>query len=79
VYKRQPQPGPPPEPRPEPQPPRAPLDHYDDLPAEGVIAVLGSLEPEQLQMLLDYERRNAGRAEVIEAIESVLARGESPV
>jgi hypothetical protein len=75
----EPQPAPPPEPRPEPRPPRAPLDHYDDLPAEKVIALLDSLEPADLQSLRDYERRHANRTEVVEAIESVLARGGSPV
>ena len=75
----EPQPAPPPEPRPEPRPPRSPLDHYDDLAAEEVIALLPSLSPADLQMLLDYERRHAKRAGVIQAIESVLARGETPV
>jgi UDP-glucose 4-epimerase len=75
----EPQPSPPSEPRPEPQPPATPLDGYDDLSAEEVIGLLGSLEPADLQMLLDYERRHGERADVIQAIESVLARGETPV
>jgi UDP-glucose 4-epimerase len=75
----EPQPEPQPEPRPEPRPPGTPLDHYDDLAAEEVIALLASLEPADLQMLLDYERRHANRAGVIQAIESVLARGGTPV
>ncbi|HEY6777436.1 MAG TPA: hypothetical protein VI122_13095, partial [Thermoleophilaceae bacterium] len=54
-------------------------EHYDDLAAEEVIALLPSLSPADLQMLLDYERRHAKRAGVIQAIESVLARGETPV
>jgi hypothetical protein len=79
----EPEPSPPPEPRPEPQPAArtaaAPLDHYDDLPEEDVIALLSSLEPADLRILHDYERRHANREGVIGAIESVLARGGTPV
>jgi UDP-glucose 4-epimerase len=78
----EPKPAPPPEPRPEPRPgarPTPPLDHYDDLAAEEVIALLASLEPADLRMLRDYERRHANRASVVGAIESVLARGGTPV
>jgi UDP-glucose 4-epimerase len=66
-------------PQPASPPPAAPLDHYDDLAAEEVIALLASLEPADLQILHDYERRNANRARVIGAIESVIARGGTPV
>jgi hypothetical protein len=72
----EPRPGPPPEPRPEPKPPRssdAPVEHYDDLAEADVIALLGSLEREDLQTLLDYERGHTNRVHVIEAIESALA------
>ena len=59
--------------------PSAPVEHYDDLAAEEVIALLASLEREDLQMLRDYERRHANRARVLSAIESVLARRETRV
>jgi UDP-glucose 4-epimerase len=57
----------------------SPVEHYDDLAAEEVIALLASLEREDLQTLRDYERRHANRARVLSAIESVLARRETPV
>jgi UDP-glucose 4-epimerase len=57
----------------------SPVDHYDDLAAEEVIALLGSLERNDLQTLRDYERRNANRSRVLSAIESALAGGESRV
>jgi UDP-glucose 4-epimerase len=60
-------------------PASTPVDHYDDLAAEEVIALLASLEREDLQTLRDYERRHANRARVLSAIESVLARRETPV
>ena len=56
------------------RPPEPPVDHYDDLAAEEVISLLGSLEHEDLLALRDYERGNAGRKPVVGAIESVLAR-----
>jgi UDP-glucose 4-epimerase len=61
------------------QPARSPVEHYDDLAAEEVIALLASLERDDLQTLRDYERRHANRARVLSAIESVLARRETPV
>jgi UDP-glucose 4-epimerase len=57
----------------------SPVEHYDDLAAEEVIALLASLEREDLLTLRDYERRHANRARVLSAIESVLARRETPV
>jgi len=60
-------------------PARSPVEHYDDLAAEEVIALLASLEREDLQTLRDYERRHANRVRVLSAIESVLARRETPV
>jgi UDP-glucose 4-epimerase len=57
----------------------SPVEHYDDLAAEEVIALLASLERDDLQTLRDYERRHANRARVLSAIESVLARRETPV
>jgi UDP-glucose 4-epimerase len=64
------------------EPPRvtaSPVEHYDDLAAEEVIALLGSLERPDLQTLRDYERQNANRARVLSAIDSVISRGETPV
>jgi UDP-glucose 4-epimerase len=57
----------------------SPVEHYDDLAAEEVIALLASLEREDLQMLRDYERQHANRARVLSAIDSVLARRETRV
>ncbi|HLM09059.1 MAG TPA: NAD-dependent epimerase/dehydratase family protein [Thermoleophilaceae bacterium] len=54
-----------------------PVEHYDDLAAEEVIALLASLERGDLQTLREYERRHANRARVLTAIESVLARAGS--
>jgi UDP-glucose 4-epimerase len=61
------------------QPVGTPVEHYDDLAAEEVIALLASLERHDLHTLRDYERRNANRVRVLSAIESVLARGETRV
>jgi UDP-glucose 4-epimerase len=66
---RAPEPPPPP-----PPPPGPPVDYYDDLEAEEIVSLLGSLEPDDLNTLLDYERRNRRRESVTGAIESVLAR-----
>jgi UDP-glucose 4-epimerase len=54
-------------------------EHYDDLAAEEVIALLASLEHDDLQMLREYERDHANRTRVLSAIESVLARRGSRV
>jgi UDP-glucose 4-epimerase len=59
--------------------PARPVEHYDDLAAEEVIALLASLEPEDLQTLREYERDHANRTRVLSAIDSVLARGGSRV
>ena len=79
----EPKPGPPEEPRPEPQPPARPpapgvlaTDHYDDLEADEVVALLASLERADLELLREHERRHANRTAVIEAIEALL--GGSP-
>jgi UDP-glucose 4-epimerase len=61
------------------RPARRPVDHYDDLAAEEVIALLASLEDEDLQTLAVYERDHANRPRVVSAIESVLARRGLPV
>ena len=65
--------------RPRQRPARRPIDHYEDLAQEEVIALLGSMEDEDLQMLVVYERDHANRGRVVAAIESVLARRGSPV
>ena len=70
----EPQPEPPPEPRPEPSPPRSPVEHYDELAAEEVISLLGSLEAADLVALREYERAHGARESVLGAIESVMAR-----
>ena len=54
--------------------PGAPVEHYDDLAAEEVIALLGSLEAGDLTALRDHERDHAQRPRVMAAIDSVLAR-----
>ena len=62
-----------------PPPSARPVEHYDDLAAEEVIALLASLEHEDLQTVREYEREHANRTRVLSAIESVLARGGSRV
>ena len=54
--------------------PKPPVEHYDDLEAEEVISLLGSLEPADLEALLDYEQQHGARDSVTHAITSVLAR-----
>jgi UDP-glucose 4-epimerase len=61
------------------RPTARPVEHYDDLAAEEVIALLASLEAEDLQTLRVYERDHANRTRVLSAIDSVLARGGSRV
>jgi UDP-glucose 4-epimerase len=56
-----------------------PVDHYDDLAAEEVIALLASLEHDDLQTLRAYERDHANRTRVLSAIDSVMARRGSRV
>jgi UDP-glucose 4-epimerase len=51
-----------------------PVEHYDDLEAEEVISLLGSLEAADLEALLDYEREKEARAAILTAIEAVLSR-----
>ena len=52
-----------------------PVEHYDDLAADELIALLASLEREDLETLREYESRNANRVAVISAIDSVISRG----
>ena len=51
-----------------------PVDHYDDLGAEEIISVLGSLDRDDLLSLRAYESEHRSRPAVIGAIDSVLAR-----
>jgi hypothetical protein len=55
-------------------PPVPPVDDYEELEAEEIIALLGSLEREELEALRDLEAGSRGRGSVLHAIESVLAR-----
>jgi UDP-glucose 4-epimerase len=67
---------------PRPEPPlaaRRPIDRYDELAAEEVIALLTSLERDDLGALRDYEREHANRERVIRAIDSVMARGQTRI
>ncbi len=49
-----------------------PIADYDDLPAAGVKEQLDGLTPAELRKVRDYERRNANRKTVLQAIESKL-------
>ena len=57
----------------------APVEHYDDLGAEEVIGLLGSLERTDLHTLREYELQNANRARVLSAIDARISHGETPV
>ena len=57
----------------------SPVEHYDELGAEEVIALLGSLEPADLRTLREYELQNANRARVLSAIDARISHGETPV
>ncbi|MFL5865959.1 MAG: NAD-dependent epimerase/dehydratase family protein [Thermoleophilaceae bacterium] len=67
-----------PEPPPRPEPVAAPVEQYEELAAEEVISLLGSLEPADLGALRDYEEAHGGRESVLGAIDSVLARSAAP-
>jgi UDP-glucose 4-epimerase len=65
------------EPEPEPElSVNAPVDDYDDLEAEEVISLLGSLEGHDLVALRAYEETGQGRQAVLRAIDGVLSRRE---
>ena len=53
--------------------PSFPIIGYDDLTAAQVQSRLDDLSPAELRKVRDYERRNANRKSVLEAIESKLA------
>jgi UDP-glucose 4-epimerase len=63
-----------PPPTEEPEPVGPPVEHYDDLEAEEIISLLGSLEASDLEALLEYESGARARPAVTGAIEAVLAR-----
>jgi hypothetical protein len=46
----------------------APMPGYDDLTSAEVAERLGALDPVQLRALRDYERRNANRKSVLDAV-----------
>jgi UDP-glucose 4-epimerase len=52
----------------------APLDHYDDLDADEIVDLIDSLEPSDLDALLEYEQANLGRPRIVSAIEGARAR-----
>jgi hypothetical protein len=61
------------EPKPEPLPDLG-LDDYDELEAEEIIALLGSMERRELEALRELESASRARPGVLHAIDSVLAR-----
>ena len=70
---------PPARPKPPPEPPAAteqepPIDDYEELEAEEVIAILGSMERTELEALRELEAQARARESVLHAIDSVLAR-----
>jgi UDP-glucose 4-epimerase len=64
-----------PEPAPAPEPRGPPVEHYDELEAEEVISLLGSLDRDDLATIRDYEQGARARSSVLHAIDSILARG----
>jgi hypothetical protein len=52
--------------------PNFPILAYDDLTADQVVSRLSDLSPAELRKVRDYERRNANRKTVLNAIESKL-------
>jgi UDP-glucose 4-epimerase len=59
-------------------PAESPVEHYDDLGAEEVISLLGSLEPADLTALREWEAGHKARPTVLGAIDSVFARAAGP-
>jgi hypothetical protein len=53
------------------------VEQYDDLEAEEILAVLGSLDPADLVTLREHEASGQARATVITAIEGLIARHEA--
>jgi UDP-glucose 4-epimerase len=54
-----------------------PIEQYDELAVEELIARLDSLAREDLETVMEYEREHANRAQLISAVESVIARSEA--
>jgi UDP-glucose 4-epimerase len=52
----------------------APLDHYDDLDGDEIVSLIDSLEPSDLDALLEYEQANQARPRIVSAIEGARAR-----
>jgi hypothetical protein len=65
----------------EPQPGQAAngdaIERYDDLAAEEVVSLLGSMDSNDLLALRDHERAAAARPRILAAIDGVLARREA--
>jgi UDP-glucose 4-epimerase len=55
----------------------APIERYDDLEPEEVVALLGSMDSDDLLALRDHERSVAARPRILAAIDGVLARREA--
>ena len=53
--------------------PTFPILGYDELTAGQVTSSLDDLTPAELRKVRDYERRNANRKSVLDAVESKLA------
>ena len=52
--------------------PELPIDSYDDLTAAQITSRLEDLEPLDLRVIEDYEKRNANRKSVLSAVEKRL-------
>jgi UDP-glucose 4-epimerase len=64
-------------PGPEPASNGEPIERYDDLEPEEVVALLGSMDSDDLLALRDHERAAAARPRILAAIDGVLARREA--
>jgi UDP-glucose 4-epimerase len=54
-----------------------PIERYDDLEPDEVVALLGSMDSDDLLALRDHERAAAARPRILAAIDGVLARREA--
>jgi hypothetical protein len=54
-----------------------PIERYDDVEPEEVVALLGSMDSADLLALRDHERSAAARPRILAAIDGVLARREA--
>jgi hypothetical protein len=54
-----------------------PVPNYDDLTVPSLRARLRNLDPAQVRALLDYEKANAGRTEVLTMFERRIAKLQS--